>query len=588
VLLLTVAAPSAGTPALKPGDVSTHSFDFGELKVTVTSSDRFGFWREIDGRIVVGEAAVRLDDGDASRLEEAARDPASLGSLLGDRFLLLAVVDPQEQTATIAHAMGSWRSYYVATGPHRLTLSTSLKGLRRAGHPVAWNANCTPEYLTFRFVTPPRSVSRGIRKLVDGQLLRVDLRDGGVRELHRWRWPEYDGEETPHSLLRSLRQQVETWLAAFPRVGILLSGGVDSSLLAALARLTRPDVPTFSSSFAFADPDDAESSYATSMARHLGVAHEVHHVTPERYLAGWVESIDAAEEPVYHLQSVLLHCLFRDREASAHGAILTGEGADSLFGNVAHSFLHRYRRAIGVLRATGAGVALAPLAERVPRLGRFGSLLTRRYDRQISSRHHFLWTRGRQGANIVRRVLRCDDAALIGERPTLVQPYLHRPLLDQVTALSLQGGVQATNSVWARLAESTGVRLGFPYMAPSVLTTALSVPWSVRLKESKHLARAALRELGIPEPLISRPKLSFGLPTRCWAPPGALFQPVVDMAKRAHDPSLLESLQTPEYGSSMVLWAILNQFLWTEIFETGRSVDDLVAEIVDRRRQQRG
>ena len=56
------------------------------------------------------------------------------------------------------------------------------------------------------------------------------------------------------------------------------------------------------------------------------------------------------------------------------------------------------------------------------------------------------------------------------------------------------------------------------------------------------------------------------------------------MATRVHDAGVLESLQREEGGASMVLWCLLNQFLWVQLFEVGRSVEDLSGEILDRRR----
>jgi len=161
------------------------------------------------------------------------------------------------------------------------------------------------------------------------------------------------------------------------------------------------------------------------------------------------------------------------------------------------------------------------------------------------------------------------------------------PLLEQVTMAGILGGGHTTNTVWNKLAEAFGIRLAFPYSTPSVLDASLRTPWELKLREPKHLARAALRRLGVPEPLVTRPKLSFGLPIRLWALPGTLFQPVVDMAKGAYQRGLLESLQTEETGPAMTLWALLNQFLWTEIFQNGRSVDDIAGEILDRRRARR-
>ena len=321
------------------------------------------------------------------------------------------------------------------------------------------------------------------------------------------------------------------------------------------------------------------------MARHLGVTHQVHKTTPERYLTGWVESIHAAEEPVHHLQSVLLHILFQDRAAASHGAILCGEGADCLFGNASHEFLHRHRAVVAFLRTIRIGTTWASLVDALGWHGQWGTLLTRRYDRQLSSAHHFLWLLGRYGDRaMVRQILSCDDAALLGERPLLLNAYHDRPFLDQVTALALLSEGHATISIWGKLAEASGVHLACPYTSPSVLASTMAIPWDVKLQEKKHLVRAALRQLGIPETLIARPKLSFGFPARFWAPKGALFQPIVEMAMGVYDGRVLESLQREEKGASMALWCLLNQFLWRQLFEAGRSVKDLSGEILDRRR----
>lgn len=437
----------------------------------------------------------------------------------------------------------------------------------------------------YRFIAPPRSILHGVSKLAGGQLLVVDLEEWRVREERRWGWPDGGGADLKEDITNVLRTRVEEWVQCFPSAGILLSGGLDSSLLAALARVARPDVRTFSSSFSFVNSDDDEDQYALSMARHLGVVHQVHNTTPERYLTGWVESIHAAEEPVHHLQSVLLHILFQDRAAARHGAILCGEGADCIVGNASHDFLYRHRSAIAFLRTTRLSTAFALLAETLGWHGLWRSVLTRRYDRQLSSAHHFLWLLGRFGdRGIVQRILSCDDVALLGERPWLLEAYHDRPLLDQVTALALLSEGHATISIWGKLAEASGVYLACPYTSPSVLAAVMTVPWDIKLQEKKHLVRAALRQLGIPETLVMRPKLSFGFPARFWAPKGALFQPIIDMAMQVHNARVLESLQREEGGASMVLWCLLNQFLWMQLFEVGRSVEDLSGEILDRRR----
>lgn len=571
--------------ALESDNESACDFDCGDLRINIRTGPLFGFRRRIGAWIIAGESCLPLKKDDTRRLEEGIRNGVPLDELLGDHLLVLVVIDPSKRVVTIAHSIASWRPCYLSVKPGALTLSTSVRGLKEAGHEVVWDHACMPEYLMYRFVAPPRSILRGVRKLAGGQLLVIDLKEGRVREDRRWRWPDGGGVDSHKGITDVLRARVEEWMQCFPNAGIPLSGGLDSSLLVALARVAHPDVQTFSTNFSFANVDDGEAQYALSMARHLGVAHQVHDTTPERYLTGWVESIEAAEEPVHHLQSVLLHLLFQDRAAAGHGAIICGEGADSIVGNASHEFLYRYRSAIALLRSTRVSSAVASLADALGWHYRWSTLLTRRYDRQLSSVHHFLWILARRGdRSIVQRLLSCDDEALLGERLSLLEAYQDRPLLDLVTATALLSTVHATIAIWGKLAEASGIYLACPYTSPSVLAASMTIPWEVKLREQKYLVRTALRGLGIPEALIVRPKLSFGFPQRFWAPKGALFQPVVDMATQVYDARDLESLQREEEGPSMVLWCLLNQFLWTQLFEVGRSAEDLSGEILDRRR----
>lgn len=590
MLLVTVRSRLVQVGAVSRNDNgSARDFDYGDLCVSIRTGSLFGFWHKIDNAIVAGESCFPLKGDDISLFEEGIRDGVPLEQLLGDRMLVLVLIDLSRRVATIAHSIASSRPCYLSIRPGFFSFSTSVSGLKEVGNEVAWNSDCTPEYLLYRFVAPSRSILRGVRKLAGGQLIAVNLDEGLVQEDRQWHWPEEKGIDPEADVANFLRPRIAEWLHRFPKAGILLSGGLDSSLLAGLARVTHPNVQTFSTSFSFANADDGEAQYALSMAHHLGLNHQVHNTTPERYLTGWVQSIHAAEEPVHHLQSVLLHILFQDRAEAGHGAILCGEGADCIVGNAFHQFLYRYRTAVGFLRTTNLGSVWAPLADALGWHGTQISLLTRLYDRRLSSAHHFLWLLGQSGdREIIQRLLSCDDAALLGERPCLLDAYHDRSLLDQVTALALLSEAHTTISIWSKLAEASGLYLACPYTSPSVLAAVTAVPWNVKLQEMKHLVRAALRELDVPETFITRQKLSFGFPARFWALKGALFQPIVDMARRVHGADVLESLQREEAGASMVLWGLLNQFLWMQLFEAGRSVEDLSGEIIDRHRAAMG
>ena len=152
-------------------------------------------------------------------------------------MLVLVLIDPIKRVVTIAHSISSWRPCYVSVRPGFFAASTSVHGLKEAGYEVAWDPACTPEYLLYRFVSPSRSILRGVRKLAGGQLLVVDVKGGRICKDHRWHWPEKVGLDPKADLTNLLRLRVEEWLQRFPNAGILLSGGLDSSLL------TLRDVP---------------------------------------------------------------------------------------------------------------------------------------------------------------------------------------------------------------------------------------------------------------------------------------------------------------------------------------------------------
>src|SRR5512145_3182324 len=104
MLLITVR------PRLAP-EQPPSAFTSRDLALTVDAKGLYGFSLEVDGRLVAGESYLPVQDDDARRLEAGVRARSRLDSLLGDRFLLLVVIDPQKEVATIAHSVANWRTY---------------------------------------------------------------------------------------------------------------------------------------------------------------------------------------------------------------------------------------------------------------------------------------------------------------------------------------------------------------------------------------------------------------------------------------------------------------------------------------------
>lgn len=163
-----------------------------------------------------------------------------------------------------------------------------------------------------------------------------------------------------------------------------------------------------------------------------------------------------------------------------------------------------------------------------------------------------------------------------------MQNYRDERLLKQVTIQSLLCEGFVTMCIWGKLAESRKLSLHYPFTTADLVDYIVAVPWEMKLKESKYFVRSLLRSRQFPEAFISRPKMSFGFPYRCWALPDTLFQPVVDMAASTWDYNWLRSLQSLEAGRAMVLWNVLSLYLWRQMFIDGRAPDSLTGEILER------
>lgn len=581
---ITSTEHSAGART-SPGKVA-------DERVAAFLSPLYGFRFEYEGSVLLGESLTPVTAAHAEGLMRRWRAGSVDPRLLGNSILVLAIVsgDHVDLTSSICCC----RPVYYCYRDRTFYCSTSIRALRDLGVKLHVDEETFGEFLVYRYVLPPRTLYGGISKLIGGQSIRIDLNDGRLVHNSYFRFarasddPAGDPSATPLRLDELLREQLALSLQSRSRPGVLLSGGVDSGLLASIALKVNSEVTSTSSSFGFVDRSDAETDYALSFARHLGIAHEVYGGSEEEYLSGLVESIYLAEEPVHHLQSVMLYLLFTRHARGRYDLLVCGEGADGLFGNDLHSLLYRRRRLLAVVKALRANSACRWLTQRFRLRDYRWQLVASDYGVDVGSNHHVLWSLGRYGdPALAKKHFGTDDEAILGSHKALVQHYEDYGLLDQTTITSLLCEGFVSMYVWSKLAESQGIVVVYPFPATSVVDYVTSVPWPVKLRETKHLIRALLRRYGVPEGLVTRPKLSFGFPYRCWALPGALFQPIVDMAAEMFDPALLRSLQTEEPGRAMLLWNLINLFLWHKLLIEQVSVEALSAEVLERHAARR-
>lgn len=560
------------------------------------SFDRpFGFCFELGNRTAIGESIVPVE---ASRIEnilaELHRTKDSFRLLKND-IMTLIVIDGSAKTVTAISNIASCRPCYYYFRKDKFLCSSSIHSLMKMGIALEPNEASFPEFFVYRYVIPPRTLYRNVNKLVAGQLLRFDLTDGQLLDSRRFDFAQSsdtnrgDDMTARQRLDTILRNQMSLSMNAATKPGVLLSGGLDSSVLACIAVSLQRDIGSVSSGFSFVDRGDAENEYALSVARHLKIPHRVYEGSEQEYLSGLVESIYFAEGPVHHLQSVMLYLLFKNCARERFDSLICGEGADGLFGNSTHIKLYKYRHLISFMRYSGASRVYRGLSRLLKmtnkRWGYFGS----DFGTNLDSDYHIHWSDGQYtDPRLVKTYFGCSDEDILSQHKSLMTQYQNESLLDRVTIHSLLCECFMTTSIWSKLAESQKIAIHYPFTSLEMIDYITNLTWSKKLRENKYFIRQLLRHYRLPEPFITRKKMSFGFPYRFWALPGTLFQPLVDMAQERFDGALLRSLQTGEGEQAMLLWNIINLHLWHKLFIDGVGPEDLSREVIDRHRASAG
>ncbi|MEK6442194.1 N-acetylglutaminylglutamine amidotransferase [Pseudonocardia sp. T1-2H] len=230
---------------------------------------------------------------------------------------------------------------YLAEGPGRLRFASSLPALLAGGEvdtsidPVALH-----HYMTFHSVVPaPRTILSGIRKLPPATVRTINA-DGTSSDHVYWtpvhsRRSEFAGmgaEEWKERTLDALRLAVRRRMVADVPVGVLLSGGLDSSLIVALlAEEGQTALKTFSVGFHAAGGEKGdEFEYSDLVAKEFSTDHEQILVDPARMLPAVDDTISAMAEPMVSHDCVAFY-LLSEQVAKSVTVVQSGQGADEVF-----------------------------------------------------------------------------------------------------------------------------------------------------------------------------------------------------------------------------------------------------------------
>ncbi|HKB99253.1 MAG TPA: asparagine synthase (glutamine-hydrolyzing) [Terriglobales bacterium] len=281
-----------------------------------------------------------------------------------DGMFAFAIVDQKKEQLFLARdRFGEKPLYYAPVNEGRgLVFASEMKALFPfPGLDSHLDVPAIAQFLAVGYVPAPRTHFRGVRKLMAGEALSVG-RDGGLLTWRYWQ-PRIEliGTKAPsrqdavESVRARVLESVRLRLRSDVPIGAFLSGGVDSTCIAAAIRELAPSAKFSTFCAAFDDQQLDESPYARLVAQHLETDHHEVHFSPGDLLAIFDELIDYYDEPFGDVSMFPTFAVCRAARQVCK-VMLSGDGGDECFGGYTQMFA--YHRWHGV-RRTGLARAAA-------------------------------------------------------------------------------------------------------------------------------------------------------------------------------------------------------------------------------------
>jgi asparagine synthase (glutamine-hydrolysing) len=509
-----------------------------------------------------GVATEGCSDGELLLRAYALDGPAAFAR--ADGMFALAIWDGL-RLALVRDPLGA-RTLFYTRAANTWAAASSLRALRRwplLGAQL--NLAAVRSFLTFAYLPGDETLLEGVDELLPGRCLLLAA-DGAHELIHYWEPVEAIAEPqaAPEAYIARLRAQLEratvSRLPPAEPVGVFLSGGIDSSLVTALAaRHHDQAVHTYAISFGAELPN--ELGYSGLVAAHCRTRHRVLSFNGAQIAKGMAETVALLDCPVGDPLTVPNLLLARAAAADGLRVILNGEGGDPVFGGPKN---------------------LPMLLFELQRPSTSSETRLRAYLRSYRKCYNDL------PALLSREVQHALRDAPPLER--LIAPYLAaspmRSYLNQLLHCNLRTkGAHHILTKVERLTASCGLEGRAPLFDRAVVEAAFATPPTLKLRGSdeKWVLKQAVRDL-LPSTIIERPKSGMRVPVQTWlrgplralahdlllgrqARTRGLFQPATIRAWLRGEGALY-----PRQGGK--LWLILTLELWLRAFLDRVEIDD--------------
>ena len=487
-------------------------------------------------------------------------------------FFSFAIYDKEEDSLFICRDRVGIKPLYVYKDDHQLIFASELKAIFAYNIHKELDHTTLYQYMQHNYVAGPSTILKNVIKLEPGATL--ELKDGKLKKDFYYEVPFHSEdhlkisyEEQQKYLFEYLEKSVQDRLIADVPVGAFLSGGIDSSVIVALAARHTDHLKTFSIGFKD-QPFFDETEFAQLVANRHKTDHTVFSLSNDDLFEDLHNVLDYIDEPFADSSALAVHILTQKVSPEVKVA-LSGDGADELFAG--------YNKHFGEFRIEQSGpIAKAisvfhPLWRALPksRNSKTGNLF-RQLDRfsegmrMDKKERYWRWcgfideTRAFDffTANTQKEI---DLPTYLARKSRLLEHFTDKKDINEILYADMELVLQndmLTKVDMMSMANSLEVRV--PFLDHKVIEFAFSIPESSKINETnrKMILKDAFKHM-LPRELYNRPKHGFEVPLLGWFKSelkSMIFDDLLDRdfvrEQNIFDPLMVEQLKTQLMSSN--------------------------------------
>lgn len=439
-------------------------------------------------------------------------------------FFAFAFYDKTERKIIIARDRYGVKPLLYSMTDHSLVFASEMKALIELGIDKALDETSLFTYLQLNYIPAPGTIFKNVKKLDAGHFLEVDLNTKriGLHQYYDIAYKEshFGGsyDQASEKLKVLLENSVQQRLVSDVPLGCFLSGGVDSSIITAIAARLKPGLKTFSIGFKD-EPFFDETRFAESVARMHHTDHTVFRLSNDDLFEHLFDVLNYIDEPFADSSALNVYILSKETRKEVTVA-LSGDGADELFAG--------YNKHTALLKAQGAGItnllvrSLSPVIDMIPKsrnskLGNFSRQIHKYKDGITLTEPERYWRwAGYCSEKEVEKLYKTHGAEYL-ERKREMLSHLDNNfnhILYTDFKLVLQNDMLVKVDMMS-MANSLEVRT--PFLDYMVVDHVFSLPASYKV-DRDHRKKILIDTFknDLPRELLSRPKHGFEVPLLKW------------------------------------------------------------------------